>query len=167
MAVKHYGRVCETPCFPGEIHRKSPQIVNYNGDRKLLRRIFFCTAGPLGTALKFTKSCLGRFQGRSEACVHLHAKFGKVWRSLANPMQHIPEPPLTGDRKSLSIAKNHPQPSQNFSGQFGPSIHEMKGFSKNHPQKFTRTSPKTWEDKFLGIPFVASTSRASEKRLIR
>ena len=26
--VKHYGRVSETPCFPGKIHRKSPQIVN-------------------------------------------------------------------------------------------------------------------------------------------
>ena len=25
-----------------------------------------------------------------------------------------------------------------------------------HPQKFTRTSPKTWEDKFLGIPFLSA-----------
>ena len=34
-----------------------------------------------------------------------------------------------GDQKSLSIAKNHPKPSQEFSEQFGPSIHKMKGFS--------------------------------------
>ena len=27
-AAKHYGRVSETPCFLGEIHRRSPQIVN-------------------------------------------------------------------------------------------------------------------------------------------
>ena len=40
-----------------------------------------------------------------------------------------------GDRKSLSIAKNHPKPSQEFSEQFGPSIHKMKGFSRNSPQK--------------------------------
>ena len=25
-----------------------------------------------------------------------------------------------------------------------------------HPEKFAGTSPKTWEDKFLGIPFLAS-----------
>ena len=62
-----------------------------------------------------------------------------------------------GDRKSLSIAKNHPKPSQEFSEQFGPLTYKMKGFSGgNHHQKFTRTSPRTWEDKFLGIPFPAS-----------
>ena len=26
--VKHYDRVSETPCFPGEIHWRSPQIVS-------------------------------------------------------------------------------------------------------------------------------------------
>ena len=26
----------------------------------------------------------------------------------------------------------------------------MKGFSRIHAKKFTRSSPKTWEDKFLG-----------------
>ena len=61
-----------------------------------------------------------------------------------------------GTIKSLSIAKNHPKPSQEFSERFGPFIHKMKGFSGNSPQKFTRTSPKTWEDDFLGIPFLAS-----------
>ena len=40
-----------------------------------------------------------------------------------------------GDRKSLSIAKNHPKPSQEFSEQFGPSIHKIKGFGRNSPQK--------------------------------
>ena len=63
-----------------------------------------------------------------------------------------------GTGKSLSIAKNHPKPSQEFSERFGPFIHKMKGFRKNSRQKkFTRTSPKSWEDKFLGIPFLAST----------
>ena len=61
--------------------------------------------------------------------------------------------PQIGDRKSLSIAKSHWKPSQEFSEQFGPSIQKMKGFLVGvHPEKFTRTSPKTWEDKFLGIP---------------
>ena len=41
---------------------------------------------------------------------------------------------LTGP-KSLSIAKNHPKPSQEFSEQFGPSIHKMKGFGRNSPPK--------------------------------
>ena len=40
-----------------------------------------------------------------------------------------------GDRKSLSIAKNHPKPSQEFSEQFGPCIHKSKGFSGNSTQK--------------------------------
>ena len=42
---------------------------------------------------------------------------------------------MISDRKSLSIAKNHPKPSQEFSEQFGPSIHEMKGFSRNSRHK--------------------------------
>ena len=40
---------------------------------------------------------------------------------------------IIGDRKSLSIAKNHPKPSQEFSEQVRPPIHEMKGFSRNSP----------------------------------
>ena len=28
-------------------------------------------------------------------------------------------------------------------------------FVRIHPEKFTRTSAKTWEDEFLGIPFLA------------
>ena len=42
---------------------------------------------------------------------------------------------LIGDRKSLSIAKNHPKTSQDFSEQFGPSTHKIKGFGKNSHQK--------------------------------
>ena len=40
-----------------------------------------------------------------------------------------------GDRSSLSRPKNHSKPSQEFSEQFGPSIHKMKGFSTNSPPK--------------------------------
>ena len=43
-----------------------------------------------------------------------------------------------------------------FSEQFGTSTHKMKGFSGNSPQKVHRTSPKTLEGKFLGIPFLPS-----------
>ena len=44
-------------------------------------------------------------------------------------------PVSVGDRKSLSIAKNHPKTSQEFSEQFRPSTHKIKGFSKKSPQK--------------------------------
>ena len=37
---------------------------------------------------------------------------------------------MVGDRKSLSIAKNHPKPSKEFSEPFGPSMHKMKGFCR-------------------------------------
>ena len=45
MVVKHYGRDSETPCFPGE---NSPQIVNQYGERELIRRSVFNTAGSFG-----------------------------------------------------------------------------------------------------------------------
>ena len=38
---------------------------------------------------------------------------------------------------------------QEFSEQLGPSIHKTKALSRSSPEKFTRTSPKTQEDKFL------------------
>ena len=46
--VKQYGRVSETPCFLGKSHRRSPQLVNYYGDSKSIRRSFFNTAGSFG-----------------------------------------------------------------------------------------------------------------------
>ena len=63
-----------------------------------------------------------------------------------------------GDRKKFSISKNHPKPSQALSERFEPSIHKMKGSSRNSPQKLTRTSPKTWTDKFLGILYLVTNS---------
>ena len=59
-------------------------------------------------------------------------------------------------QKSPSIAKNHPEPSQEFSEQFGPFIHKLKGLVGIRPKMFTQTSPKTREDKFLGVPSLAS-----------
>ena len=61
-------------------------------------------------------------------------------------------PFYSGTIKILSIAKNHLKPSQEFSERFGPLIYKMKGFCRNSPQKFTQTSPETWQDKFLGMP---------------
>ena len=49
--ANHYGRISETPCFPGKIHRKSPQIVNYYGDSELVRRSIFNTTGSFGNRL--------------------------------------------------------------------------------------------------------------------
>ena len=43
--------------------------------------------------------------------------------------------PNSEDRKSLSIAKNHPKPSQEFSERLGSSIHKFKGCSGNSHQK--------------------------------
>ena len=62
-------RVDFPPLIPGEIHRKSPQIVNYYGDSKLLRHSIFYTAGSFGcptlkTAEKQPKRCrVGPVQG--------------------------------------------------------------------------------------------------------
>ena len=38
----------------------------------------------------------------------------------------------------------------------------MKGFSRNPPEKFTQSSPNSWEDKFLGIPFLAKIQEGVE-----
>ena len=75
--------------------------------------------------------------------------FFSVWRHRSrDPFCETPSTPSPGDdllrlesvrkqgdRKSLSIAKNHPKTCQEFSEQFGPSTHKIKGFSKNSHQK--------------------------------
>ena len=58
--------------------------------------------------------------------------------------------PDFGDRKSLSIAKNHPKTSQEFSEQFGPSTHNIKGFSKNSHQKVHPNFAKILGRQILG-----------------
>ena len=59
-----------------------------------------------------------------------------------------------GDRISLSIAKNHPKPSQEFSEQFGPSTHRMKGFSQKRKispkRKFSAGRPCGYPAKNFG-----------------
>ena len=61
--------------------------------------------------------------------------------------------PSFGDRWSLSIAKNHPKPSQEFSEQFGPSIHEMKGFGRNSPQNVHPNFAQSLGRQILGNTF--------------
>ena len=58
-----------------------------------------------------------------------------------------------GDRKSLSIAKNHPKPSQEFSEQFGPSIHKIKGFRRNSPRKVHPNFAENLGREILGNTF--------------
>ena len=45
---KTLGRVSEKPCFQRKIHRRSPQIVKYYGDSKLIHRTIFNTARSFG-----------------------------------------------------------------------------------------------------------------------
>ena len=62
--------------------------------------------------------------------------------------------------KSLSIAKNHPKPSQDFSEQFGPSIHKMKGPCRNSNQKSSpELRPKLVEDKLSAAEKKGSLGR--------
>ena len=63
-----------------------------------------------------------------------------------------------GCRKSLSIAKNHLKPSQEFSEQFGPSIHKIKGFGRNsppkvHPNFAQKLGRQIIENTFSGLNF--------------
>ena len=58
-----------------------------------------------------------------------------------------------GDPKSLSIAKNHLKPSQEFSEQFGPSIHKMKGFCRNSLQKVHANFAQKLGRQILGNTF--------------
>ena len=63
------------------------------------------------------------------------------------------EPLFGADRKGLSIAKNHPKPSQEFSEQFGPSIHKLKGFSMNSPQEVHPNFAQNLGRQILGNTF--------------
>ena len=58
-----------------------------------------------------------------------------------------------GNRKSLSIAKNHPKPSQDFAEQIGPSIHDMKGFMRNSPPKVHPNFAQNLGREILGNTF--------------
>ena len=75
-----------------------------------------------------------------------------------------------GDRKSLPIAKNHPKTSQEFSEQFGPATHKIKGFSKNSLQKVHPNFAKNLGRQILGNTFsdppkkITSTSTERQKR---
>ena len=55
--------------------------------------------------------------------------------------------------KSLPVTNDHPKPSQEFSEQIRSAIHKMKDLGNICAKKFTRTSPKTWEDEILGMLF--------------
>ena len=74
--------------------------------------------------------------------------------------------PRVGDRKSLSIAKNHPKPSQDFLDNSDLPLTKSSVLVGVHPKKFTRTSPKTWEDKFLGRHFRASKGGHATTRFL-
>ena len=67
------------------------------------------------------------------------------------------------DRKSLQIAKNHPKPSQGFSEQFGPFIHQVKVFGKNSRQEVHPKFAKNLGRHILGIPFLAPTQSLGPK----
>ena len=67
---------------------------------------------------------------------------------------------MIGDRKSLSIAKNHRKPSQEFSEQSGPPIHKMKGFSRNSPQKVHPNFAQNLGRQILGNTFLGLKMRA-------
>ena len=67
-----------------------------------------------------------------------------------------------GDRKSLSIAKNHLKPSQDLSEQFGPVIHKLKGFSENSPRKLHSNFAKN-----LGRQILENTFSGPRKKSIK
>ena len=77
-------------------------------------------------------------------------------QALASGMQcERPSRPVFtfGDPKSLSIAKNHPKPSQEFSEQFGPSIHKIMGFCGNSPHKVHPNFAQNLGRQILGNTF--------------
>ena len=63
------------PCFPGKIHRKSLEIVNYYGDSKLLRHSIFSTAGSFGVVLANVPSFGFRAGGTSSETTLLETTF--------------------------------------------------------------------------------------------
>ena len=86
MVAKHYDGVANTTAgslkclvFLGKIHRKSLEIVSYDGDSKLLRHSIFSTAGSFGQS-----RCHGipsSTGGISDMCRSLHADRMKGFES--------------------------------------------------------------------------------------
>ena len=67
----------------------------------------------------------------------------------------LAEGQLFGDRKSLPIAKFIRSLPKNFVNKLGLFITKTRAFVRIHTKKFTQSSPKAWEDEFLGILFLA------------
>ena len=64
--AKHYGRISERPCFPGE---NSQEISTNNGDSKSLRRSLFNTAWSFGIArVREVREILGVWEGFLGIC---------------------------------------------------------------------------------------------------
>ena len=80
---------------------------------------------------------------------------GTVWRcgEAAHLRQRAWEEQKLGTEKTLSIAMNHPKPSQEISEIFGPSIHKMKGFSRNLPPKVHPNFAQNLGRQILGNTF--------------
>ena len=81
--------------------------------------------------------------------------------------QHSEEFIYIGGRKSLSIAKNHPKPSQEFSEQFGPSIHKMKGSGRNSPQKVHPNSAENLGREIFGNTFSGGESGLNISNILK
>ena len=63
------------------------------------------------------------------------------------------KPSFGGPKKSFN-SKIHPKPSQEFSEQFGPFIHKIKGFSRNSPQKVHPNFAQNLGRQILGNTFL-------------
>ena len=61
------------------------------------------------------------------------------------------------DRKSLPIAKFIRSLPKNFANKLGLFVTKSRVLVRIHTKKFIQSSPKAWEDKFLGIHFLAPT----------
>ena len=154
------------PFGPGilKTFKKSPETTSSPGTpdrpKRVLRCNFFAYNWKI-PAHSGSSSVRGGFVVLSWICIsywvsstRLKECHGSTKRSTQNKTLNII---LWGPKKS-SIAKRHPKPSQELSEQFAPSLHKMKCFSRNSRQKVHPNFAQTWEDKFLGIPFLVSNT---------
>ena len=108
---------------------------------------------------------IGKYDQVGPICTHFRNQTNEFSSEIEISSQPPPKPLflLLGTEKSLSIAKNHPKPSQEFSELFGPSIHKMKGFSRNSPQKVhpnfaQNLGRQILGNTFSGLSFLESTA---------
>ena len=136
-------------------HAKGDRTAQHQADHQVVcfRRISEHWWLSICKPLTESNKARGRVASKSQRATNVGPDAPKFSRGVSLQQENL-------HLESLSIARNHPKPSQEFSEQFGPSIRKMKGFSSgNSPQKVHPNFAQNLGRQILGNTFSGLDTR--------